>query len=107
MLFATNDEAASGLLANIPSGLMIFAASKGREVALEHPKIGNGYFTLAVADVIAKNRKKHDRNGNGVIEVSELYYGVKKQVVDQLRNSKQKQTPWLARNQMVGDFAVF
>lgn len=105
--FATNDDAASGLLANVPSGLMVFAASKGREFALENAKAGNGFFTLAVADVISKNRKKHDRNGNGVIEISELYHGVKSEVVSRLRKSRQKQTPWLARNQMVGDFAVF
>lgn len=105
--FATNDDAASGLLANIPSGLMIFAASKGREFAQEHPEAGNGLFSLAVSDVIAGNRKKHDLNGNGIIEISELYYGVKYKVVEGADRKLGTQTPWLARNQMIGDFAVF
>jgi hypothetical protein len=57
-----------------------------------------------VADVIARKRGSFDTNGNGVIEVSELYAGVKRQVV---RQTEGRQTPWLARNQMVGDFAFF
>lgn len=101
---ATNDEAATSLLSNVHSGLLVFAASKGREFAEENAELKNGLFSLAVSDVISTNRAKHDLNGNGAIEVSELYYGVKKQVVER---AKQAQTPWLARNQMVGDFRAF
>lgn len=102
--FATNDDAASGILKNIPSGLTVFSASKGRELSQESAELGGGQFTKAVADVIAGNREAHDLNKNGVIEVSELYVGVKRQVVERTQGS---QTPWLARNQMVGDFALF
>ncbi len=102
--YATNDDAAAGLLENMPSGLVIFSASKGRELSREHPNVGGGIFTNAVADVIARDRRTHDRNENGVIEISELYYGVKKMVT---RQTSGDQTPWLARNQMVGDFALF
>ena len=102
--FATNDEAAAGILKNIPSGLTVFSASKGRELSEENAQIGGGYFTRAVAEVIAGNRKKYDLNKNGSIEVSELYVGVKRQVV---KNTEGRQTPWLARNQMIGDFALF
>ena len=51
-------------------------------VKMDPPELGNGLFTLAVADVMSADRKKHDLNGNGAIEVSELYYGVKKQVIE-------------------------
>ena len=102
--FATNDDAAEGILKSIPSGLTVFSASKGREFSEESAQIGGGYFTKAVAEVIAGNRIKYDTNNNGIIEVSELYVGVKQQVV---KNTNGRQTPWLARNQMIGDFALF
>ena len=102
--FATNDEAAAGILKNIPSGLTVMSASKGRELSEESPDIGGGYFTKAVAEVISGSRSEYDTNRNGAIEVSELYRGVKRQVTT---NTNGRQTPWLARNQMIGDFAVF
>ncbi|MEZ5801092.1 MAG: caspase family protein [Nitratireductor sp.] len=102
--FATNDDAVSGILKNIPSGLTVFSASKGRELSEENQKLGGGQFTQAVASVLSGDRAKFDLNRNGVIEVSELYVGVKRQVVERTEG---RQTPWLARNQMVGDFALF
>lgn len=102
--YATNDDAAAGLLDNMPSGLVIFSASKGRELSQERPDAGGGVFTNAVADVIARKRRAHDSNRNGAIEISELYTGVKKTVT---RQTSGDQTPWLARNQMIGDFALF
>ena len=88
----------------IPSGLTVFSASKGRELSEENPSIGGGVFTTALTRVIARDRADYDLNGNGIIEVSELYVWVKRQVVEQTEG---RQTPWLARNQMIGDFALF
>ena len=102
--FATNDEAASGIMREIPSGLVVFAASKGREVSRENAEVGGGLFTTSLADVVANGRAHSDTNGNGAIEISELYVGVKRQVVE---DTSGQQTPWLARNQMIGDFALF
>ncbi len=102
-IYATNDQVASGLLTSIPSGLLIFSASKGRELS-EEDGVRGGVFTNAVTDVISNKRNIFDTNGNGAIEISELYKGVKKEVV---RKAKGKQTPWLARNQMIGDFSLF
>ena len=82
----------------------MFSASKGRELSEENQKLGGGQFTQAVASVLSGDRAKFDLNRNGVIEVSELYVGVKRQVVERTEG---RQTPWLARNQMVGDFALF
>ncbi len=102
--FASNDDAAAGVLARIPSGLVVFSASKGRQLSLEISGAGGGVFTNAVADVIARKRQTFDTNRNGAIEISELYAGVKLKVVGQTGG---RQTPWLSRNEMVGDFALF
>lgn len=66
--------------------------------------LGGGLFTNAVADVIARNRQVHDLDGNGSIEASELYVGVKRLVTDRTEG---RQVPWFARKEMVGDFSVF
>ena len=43
-------------------------------------------------------------NGNGVIEVSELYRALRSIVVQE---TQANQTPWLARQDLIGDFAIF
>lgn len=103
-LFATNDDAVSAVLKGVPSGLLVFSASKGRQFSEESAAVGGGLFTNAVADVVARERAKHDLDGNGAIEASELYVGVKRMVADR---SEGRQVPWLARNEMVGDFSIF
>ena len=103
-IFATNDQAASEIAKDIPTGVTIFAASKGRERSGEHSSVGAGFFSHAVANVIANERQKYDVNANGHIEVSELYKGVKTQV---LKLNNGLQTPWMVRNEMVGEFALF
>jgi uncharacterized caspase-like protein len=102
--FSTNDGAAASLLERIPSGIVVFSASKGRELSEEVAALGGGVFTSALVEVIAANRGRFDANGNGAIEISELYRGVKAAVK---ANTEGRQTPWIARNQMVGDFALF
>jgi hypothetical protein len=102
--FSTNDGAATSLLERIPSGIVVFSASKGRELSEEAASVGGGVFTSALVDVIAGNRARFDANRNGAIEISELYRGVKAAVK---AGTEGRQTPWIARNQMVGDFALF
>lgn len=103
-LFATNDAAAKGLLDQVPSGLLVFSASKGRQLSEEAESQGGGIFTNAVADVIARDRAAGDLDANGAIEASELYAGVKTRVS---ALTKGRQVPWLARNDLIGDFALF
>jgi uncharacterized caspase-like protein len=102
--FSTNDGAAASLLERIPSGIVVFSASKGRELSEEAAAVGRGVFTSALVDAITGNRDRFDENGNGAIEISELYRGVKAVVK---AGTEGRQTPWIARNQMVGDFALF
>jgi uncharacterized caspase-like protein len=102
--YSTNDAAAKSLLERIPSGIVVFSASKGRELSEETPAVGGGVFTSAVVKVIAGDRARYDTNKDGAIEISELYRGVKSQVT---ATTDGRQTPWIARNQMVGDFALF
>jgi hypothetical protein len=103
-LFATNDDAVGAVREGIPSGLLVFSASKGRQFSEESPVAGGGLFTNAVADVIARDRAAYDLDDNGAIEISEFYVGVKRKVSEQ---SEGRQVPWLARNELIGDFAIF
>ena len=48
--------------------------------------------------------KATDIDGNGAIEVSELYRALKSTVA---RETQGEQTPWLARQDLIGDFALF
>ena len=97
---ATNDEAVDALLGrSLP--ITVIAASKGRQDSEETDK--GGEFTNAVLRALA-NRKATDTNGNGAIELAELYAVVKRDVVVA---TKGRQTPWLARNDMVGEVPLF
>jgi uncharacterized caspase-like protein len=100
--FASNDASAAALLDRGAASILIFSASKGREVSNESDELGGGEFTTALINAI--NDPKTDLNLNGVIEASELYAAVKQVVV---RRTSGHQTPWFARNDMVGDFVPF
>jgi len=101
---ASNDDAVDTLRETIPAGLTILSAAKGREYSAEMTRLGGGVFTVALVEALTVERERTDSNGNGVIEVSELYRAVK----DKVRILRAgEQTPWLARNQMIGDFALF
>lgn len=96
---ATNDDYVGALDGR---SLAVLAASKGRQYSLE--KAGGGVFTMSLVDVITRERKRFDENHNGVLELSELYAGVKASVV---KATDGQQTPWIANNHMVGEVPVF
>lgn len=112
-LFSTNDQVVGGALDQIPSGLVVFAAAKGREFSLEDSETAQGFFAQALAEVL--HDPARDLNGNGAVELSELFRGTKQLVSDRVQQAQQgaapadllTQTPWMARNLMVGDFALF
>jgi Caspase domain len=97
----TNDDAVSALL-NRKSSITVIAASKGHQESLEFGS--GGAFTTALVTAISEKRQSTDTNRNGVIELAELYGAVKRQVVT---ITKGQQTPWLARNLMVGETPLF
>jgi hypothetical protein len=84
--------------------MVIFSASKGLQVSEESLKAGGSLFSLALERILDRDRKAYDLNGNGAISVSELYRGLKSEVVDA---SAGRQIPWLSRNLVVGDFNLF
>ncbi|MEO1330347.1 MAG: caspase family protein [Pseudomonadota bacterium] len=103
-LFATNDDAADALLDQAPTGVVVFSASKGRQLAEENTALGGGVFTVALAEVVGPDGARFDLDQNGAIEISEFYAGVKSEVV---KNTEGRQTPWFVRNELVGDFKLF
>lgn len=101
--FATNDDVV-GNLAGLSSNVTVLSASKGREISRENAAAGGGVFTQALVNVLTTSRTRYDRNTNGRIEASELYEGVKSQVVNSQNGA---QTPWMVKVRLVGDYAVF
>jgi hypothetical protein len=98
-LLSTNDDIAAGLV-SAAGNVVVFAGSKGREYSLEHASVGGGYFSAAIAEALAKVGE----GDKDVLEASEFYAAVKPTV---LSATKGAQTPWIARNRMIGDFSVF
>jgi tetratricopeptide (TPR) repeat protein len=101
---ATNDAAVSQLVTNSGASMVVLAASKGRQSSEETPQDKGGRFSTALEQILTRDRAAHDADGNGAISLSELYRGLKTSVV---RASEGRQTPWLSRNLVVGDFDLF
>lgn len=99
---ASNDDVAKAFL-DRRSAITVIAATKGRQLSEEHAQLAGGVFTRALADALV-DRTRLDGNGNGAIELSELYGRLKRRV-DELTNGRQ--TPWIARNNMVGEIPFF
>ena len=100
---ATNDDAVADLI-NQNKGILVIAASKGRQYSEERSELNGGVFTTTLARLLGDKRASTDGNHNGVLELSEIYGALKKQVVE-ITNGKQ--TPWIARNGMVGEVPLF
>jgi hypothetical protein len=70
----------------------------------EHRRQLHARIVGAIDTVLTKRRTAFDLDRNGAISVAELYRGLKSEVV---RETAGRQTPWLSRNLMVGDFDIF
>ena len=101
--FATNDDAAAALLTASGTPVVVLASSKGRQVSRESRAAGGGVFTAALASAIGADRTA-DRDGNGIVDLGELYRSVRAAVMAETEGA---QTPWLARNALVGEMALF
>lgn len=122
---ALNDRLAASLAAGGRSGVVVFAAARGRQLSYEVsatrgstrglelawdgaaapvaavPSKGHGLFTAAVLEALAG--KAPDRDESGAIELGE-FVGF---VTERVRSaSNGRQTPWVARREMFGDFVV-
>jgi uncharacterized caspase-like protein len=102
----TNDDAVATLLSrDVP--ITVIAASKGRQNS-EETELG-GYFTNEIIRAVGAEREQTDTNRNGAIELAELYGAIKARVVRATESNANpgKQTPWIARNQMIGEIPLF
>ena len=100
----TNDQALHALLAGEHPPMLVLAASKGRQSSFEDRRWDGGLFTFALLEVLQGKRATYDLDRDGAIEVSELYRGLRTILA---RETGDRQTPWLVRQDLIGDFAVF
>ncbi|MBL0406183.1 caspase family protein [Microvirga aerilata] len=95
---ATNDDLASALFTRRGGATLILAGSKGRQASLEDQTARTGLFTSAVVKAIRSGAQK------GPLNLGELYGVVKSKVVE---TSSGRQTPWLVRNNLIGEIPLF
>ncbi|HZO12547.1 MAG TPA: caspase family protein, partial [Polyangiaceae bacterium] len=127
-LIAENEELAARLASDNRSGVLIFAAARGSQFSYEVPPPGNrkvasrglelawdgappriaqaptsghGLFTSALLE--AWGGKAVDRDRSGGIELGEFVDYVTERVREA---SNGKQTPWVVRRELFGDFFV-
>jgi Flp pilus assembly protein TadD len=96
-----NDDAVDGLFAGDAS-IAVIAASKGWQESFESD--AGGEFTSSVAELIGSKHGETDADGNGTVELAELYRALKIRVLDR---TKGQQAPWIARNRMPGELPLF
>jgi uncharacterized caspase-like protein len=118
-LLVPNDDLVSSLLAEHRAGITVLSASKGRQVSYEPegarglaltadtaplvtlPASPHGYFTGSIIAALGDRASDHDRDGE--IELGELIDEVSRRVAAATQG---RQTPWVARRETIGDFAV-
>ena len=100
----TNDQAIGALLAGDHPPMLVLAASKGRQASFEDQKWDGGVFTYALIEALQSKRSTYDLDHDGAIEISELYRGLRQILA---RETAGEQTPWLVRQDLLGDFVVF
>ncbi len=101
--FVNNNDLASALIDSKRGGITVFSASKGRQKSQEDSSSGYGLFTQALVQGITNRSKMADVDRNGYIEFIELVNYVTQSVS---QKSKGKQTPWLSRKEVFGDFTL-
>jgi uncharacterized caspase-like protein len=100
-----NDEYVAALMKTGKAGMVVMAASKGRQFSFEDIDFGDGHgaFNYAITQALKAERQATDVNQNGIIELSELYRSVKFNVH---KLTDGKQTPWLSINEIIGEMPV-
>jgi WD40 repeat protein len=119
-LVVPNNALAASLSRQGRAGVVVFAASKGRQLsyetsgsrALRHVKDDrarpaaagapqHGIFTRALLDAL--DAPATDRDGDGAVQLSELVDAVTASVIERTEGL---QTPWVARREIFGDWSV-
>jgi WD40 repeat protein len=123
-LVVPNSALAKDLVEAQRAGVVVFAASKGRQLSYEtntsrglvldatakqlvepsasaSTPVGHGYFTGAILRSLAAPAT--DVNRDGVVQLGELVNAVTFRVT---KVSEGRQTPWVARRELFGDFAL-
>jgi WD40 repeat protein len=122
-LVVPNGLLASALVSSGRAGAFVFAAAKGRQTSFEpagtrglvldpgprplvvpQPADGgahHGFFTGALLASLAS--PETDADGDGAVQMSELVDAVTDRVA---LATKGQQVPWVARREIVGDFAI-
>ncbi|MDB5599467.1 MAG: hypothetical protein JWN71_1511 [Xanthobacteraceae bacterium] len=102
--FTTNDAAVSALLTRSGAPMVVLAAAKGRQESQELPGGRGGQFTNALVHAVTAARTATDSDRSGLLDLREVYGSVKAQVQSA---TKGEQTPWLARNGLIGEMSLF
>jgi uncharacterized caspase-like protein len=81
--------------------MLIFAASKGSQVAAETAAVGGGLFTAAIIDAL---RVRAEAGPSApLLTLNELYAYAKRKVIAE----NPSQIPWFGRRGLFGDFVLF
>ncbi|HUS66449.1 MAG TPA: caspase family protein [Kofleriaceae bacterium] len=119
-LVVPNNALASSLARQGRAGVVVFAASKGRQLSYEttgaralryvrgertrpaaRPGAQHGIFTRALLDAL--DAAATDRDLDGAIQLSELLDATTASVIE---TTEGLQTPWVARREIFGDWSV-
>lgn len=100
---AASNEAAFDSSVGVQRSIVLFAASKARELSYEASGESRGVFSLAITRAL-RDRTQTDVDGNGRIEHIELYRAVRRQVY---QASAGRQTPWMATRNLAGEVSIF
>jgi hypothetical protein len=101
---ATNDDVAGMMTAGAATETVVLSATRGRQFSELTTTLSGGRVSVAIRDILVKDRAQADTDGNGNISVHELLRAAKASVA---HGSGGRQTPWIARGGLAGDFDIF
>jgi|SRR5580658_2626413 uncharacterized caspase-like protein len=87
-------------LSSLESGIVVFAASTGNQVAIERTELRNGVFTQALLEGLG-GAADYDHKGTIAVTMLDLYLSLR---VKELTGGQQ--TPTTAKPQAIADFPV-
>jgi len=104
-LIVPNDTLAKQLFSREKGGVLIFSASKARQPSAESSRLdgGSGVFSYALRQALTSKSHSADLNSNGTVEFQELVRFATSFVN---KSTGGRQTPWLSRRELFGDFPV-